>query len=197
MTPSFFLPRLFTIAATSLLVTAIPSAALAAPDDGVYGRFDSPWSASVATGVGDASSHVFFHLELNGHYLQTAGAYLYAEPTTERFSGAIPQMGAGISARPLFLPRFFKNWEQGPAWLDLLIDSFELRVGMEYSSLRRAINPLQPSFVLGVAVGTPLQSNGNGFWFRATLMARWPHDSARPNSPIMKTILCLSYDFIP
>ena len=197
MTPSSFFPRLLTISAPGLLVTAVPIAALAVPNDGVYGRFDSPWSASVATGVAASSSHVLFHLELNGHYLQTAGAYVYAEPSAEHFSAATTQIGAGISARPLFLPRFFNNWEQGPPWLDLVVDSLELRVGTEYSSLHRARNPQQPSFTLGIAVGAPLQSSGNGFWFRAALTERWSHDSASPDSPITKMIFCLSYDFSP
>ena len=38
----------------------------------------------------------------------------------------------GIDLRPLFLMRWSKDNEQGPAWLDLTIDSLTLSVGAQY-----------------------------------------------------------------
>lgn len=114
-----------------------------ASDDGAYGRLDGDLSVSVEAGISEAVGPEPYAGEalatrLGLVYLQTVGIVgqwdeglgVEALPMRRTFAGL-------VELRPLFWGRFSENMEQGPAFLDLFVDSFGLAVGM-YGAWPRA-----------------------------------------------------------
>jgi len=97
-------------------------------------------------------------------YLQTAGFYLsFMDDLRTGTRPTSLSTAAGIEIRPLFLPRFLKNLEQGPSFLDLTLDSIGLRAGAILSS-RPYAEPKKPAFELLLTMGAPLGSTAKGLW---------------------------------
>jgi hypothetical protein len=141
--------------------------------DGVYGRFESDLDAGVAAGAALVSADPSFALRGTLHYFSTAGVYLGAELPSK---GPTPTtLAFGVDLRPAFLPRFSENLEQGPAWLDLAIDSISLSLG-PYFEWSDAGNGRGLDASLGV--GLPLFARASGLWLEARGVGRFP-DEAR------------------
>jgi hypothetical protein len=102
--------------------------------DGVYGRLDGSLTLAANVGAELEDGEPRAALRISGHYLWIAGAYARY---SDAFGGADlrPSRVAsfGVDLRPLFLPRFARNWEQGPALLDLSLDSLSLSAGAYFS----------------------------------------------------------------
>ena len=157
--------------------------------DGVYGRFDGDITGSLqaAIGVGLDSGDGFFRASAGLQFLSTLGIYLSAiSPsfrsedqalTTQRDadrsskSGRSPWLiSTGIELRPLFLPRWALNLEQGPAWLDLTLDSLAFFGGVVVP-----LSEESTSSEFGVALGTPISGHfkrpaSEGLWLDFTLL---------------------------
>ena len=118
-----------------VVVAAAPSHAEAA-DDGAYGRLDGDLSVSIEAGISEAfgaEPHRGEALATRAGlvYLQTVGIAVHYDEGLGVEALPMRRAVAGIvELRPLFWGRFSENMEQGPAFLDLFVDSFGIAVGM-------------------------------------------------------------------
>ncbi|HEV8244190.1 MAG TPA: hypothetical protein VGP93_00340, partial [Polyangiaceae bacterium] len=83
-------------------------------------------------------------------------------------------LGFGADLRPLFVPRWSKNMEQGPAFLDLSLDSLSLSLGAFFAEPAGQDFADQRGFAASLGFGLPLTALAPGPWleFRAGLL--WP-----------------------
>jgi hypothetical protein len=163
----------------AVLLAGLPSASHAQADerdpphlhaplpgsDGVYGRLDGSLSLGFAAGAELEGGEGRGALRIAGHYLWTAGVYARY---SDRFgaSGERPLRVAslGLDLRPLFLPRFGLDLEQGPALLDLTLDSLSLSTGAYFAHPPRGSFASERGFELGLGAGVPLLAEAAGPW---------------------------------
>jgi hypothetical protein len=106
------------------------------PSDGAYGRFDGDLGLSVEAGVSEAlgaEPHRGESLAVRGGllYVQTVGLAVQWDEGMGIEALPMRRTVAGmIELRPLFWGRFSENLEQGPAVLDLWLDSLALAAGL-------------------------------------------------------------------
>jgi hypothetical protein len=155
-------------AALAAVAAAVaPRPARAVPPDGAYGRLGGDLAFALEAGAA-ASERVAPAGRLQTLYLATAGLYLTAAGRT---SDAAPwSFGAGVELRPLFLPRFFRAYERGPAALDLTLDSISLRLGA-----RRDERGEPPALELGTGIELPLAGRFDGPFLGLGVAALLPH----------------------
>lgn len=164
-------PLLLSLLAAALTVRP---ARASSPEDGGYGRLENDTSVELDLGAGLADDTPGGIAAIALRYLESVGLYgLWFDRF--RGGGAVPVRTAsvGVEVRPLFIPRFFKNLEHGPATLDLAIDSLSLRLGPLVWA--EPDHKLTPAFEAGAAIGVPLCSATEGFWLSFATMLRWSH----------------------
>lgn len=149
-----------------------------AGEDGVYGRLDGALAWSAGAGVERYEEDSRLRLRATAHYLWSAGVYVahgvaFASDPAERQSLAF-----GVDVRPLFLPRFALNLEDGPAFADLLLDSISLNVGAVLGQPPQRGFASENGFEVGAGFGFPLSSSASGPWLEARVDSRW-RDGAR------------------
>jgi hypothetical protein len=133
--------------------------------DGVYGRMDGSLAWAVALGSELDDGEARASLRTSAHYLWVAGGYLrYAEGFGSGSERPLRAASLGVDLRPLFLPRFSQNWEQGPAILDLTIDSLSLSAGAYFAQPRAGSFGDERGFELGLGLGVPLRAQAAGPW---------------------------------
>ncbi len=134
------------------LATLGAAAASAQDGDGVYGRLDTFAIFSVAAGggvaLGDAAGEPrgLATLEARFRMLDSAGLVLAGELRPDASSRVL----LAADLRPVFLLRFLLGNESGDAWLDLLVDSLGLELGV-------AVVPLERGTGVGLALGAGLE----------------------------------------
>jgi hypothetical protein len=137
--------------------------------DGAYGRLDGDLALSLEAGAA-LGDRVAPAARIGALYLETAGLYLSAAGRT---SDSAPwSFGGGVELRPLFLPRFFRALEHGPATLDLALDSLSLRLGA-----RRDDEHAPLSLELGTGLELPLTGQYEGPFVGLSASALFPHTS--------------------
>lgn len=142
--------------------------------DGVYGRLDGNLAVAGSAGAELESGQARGSLRLSLHYLWTAGLY-------GRYSDAFGQGGEraervaslGVDLRPLFLPRFALDLEQGPAWVDLTLDSLSLTAGAYFAEPRGRDFGAERGFETGLGFGLPLSGAARGPWLEARAERRF------------------------
>jgi hypothetical protein len=142
--------------------------------DGVYGRLDGSLTLALAAGAELEDGEPRAALRFAGHYLWTAGAYA-------RYSdgfGAVdvrPARAAsvGLDLKPLFLPRFALDWEQGPALLDLTLDSLSLSAGAYFATPQAGDFGDERGFEAGLGLGVPLMAQAAGLWLETRAERRF------------------------
>jgi hypothetical protein len=144
--------------------------------DGVYDRLDGPFTLGLGAGMEQASSATRGAARLTLHYYWSAGIYA---GYSRAFSGAAPAdvLGAGIDFRPAFLPRWAKNMEQGPAVLDLCVDSISLGLGAFWQTPDAGSFGSRRGFEASLGFGVPLFGSASGLWLSARGSLRWPDGS--------------------
>ena len=156
--------------------------------DGVYGRLDGNLALSGMLGAELEDGEPRGQLRIAAHYLWTAGVYA-------RYSDALGSEGPrpervlafGLDLRPLFLPRFGLDAEQGPALLDLTLDSLSLSAGAYFASPPRPAGMRGPEppperdgfgdergFETGLGFAVPLCGSARGLWLDARAERRFP-----------------------
>ena len=152
--------------------------------DGVYGRLDGNLALSGSLGAELEGAEPRASFRLAAHYVWTAGLYA-------RYSDAFgtaderPQrvLSFGIDLRPLFLPRFALDLEQGPALLDLTLDSLSLTAGAYFAGGRRSGPGFderrerdfgeERGFETGLGFALPLCDAARGLWLDARAERRF------------------------
>jgi hypothetical protein len=133
--------------------------------DGVYGRFDGSLQLSLSAGAELEADQPRAALRLAGHYWWTAGIYLrYSDAFGAEGERSLRALSLGVDLRPLFLPRFALDAEQGPALLDLVLDSFSLTSGAYFAQPRADSFGGERGFELGLGLGVPLFAEAKGPW---------------------------------
>ena len=170
-----------------------PTLALAQqPDDGAYGRMSGDSAVQVDVGVSVHRTKSTALTSLAVRYLHTAGLYATALDFIPSGSND-PRwlLSYGVEIRPMFLPRFLKNFEHGPARWDLTLDSLSLRVG----SVSGKDYPFRsPGFEVGIGIGVPLVRNVEGPWLSAMGAMQWSHaDLARDPGPASVLALMIGW----
>jgi hypothetical protein len=152
--------------------------------DGVYGRLDGSVAISAGLGAELEGQQPRGQLRLAAHYWWTAGIYArYSDAfgTAERHAGRV--VSFGVDVRPLFLPRFALDSEQGPALWDLTLDSLSLSAGAYLASpppRPRELEPLprqhfgdERGFETGLGLAAPLFGSARGLWLDARAERRF------------------------
>lgn len=161
--------------ATCVSVVAVASVAQAqtaphvhAPSpgsDGVYDRFDGSVALSGTLSAELEDGAPRGALRASAHYFWVAGVYgRYSDAFGHESERPARVASFGVDLRPLFLPRFALDLEQGPAVLDLTLDSLSLTAGAYFSKPARADFGDGRGFETGVGLGVPLLGRAKGPW---------------------------------
>ncbi len=147
---------------------------LSSQGDGVYGRFDGDVDFGVGLGLRAGPDAVGPSARISLHYLQSLGLVgQFTWPSTgqkERWEAAL-----GLDIRPLFLPRWALDLEQGPAFADLLLDSLSVSVGPVFTYYDHSP---RTGFGLDLGAALPLNGHAHGFWLHLRGGPQWlPHES--------------------
>lgn len=149
--------------ATAVAVALSAGRASAAEDDGVYGRLDGDLELALGTGVAVADGGPALAVRGSLVYLWAAGIYgLYTDALGTDAASVERSIATGVHFRPLFLGRFGSNAEQGPAHLDLTLDSIYLELGVVWDHRRREDPDGRPGLELGAGLAFPLLPDANG-----------------------------------
>ncbi|MFO0555441.1 MAG: hypothetical protein U0271_44095 [Polyangiaceae bacterium] len=169
------------VAALSFALAALPGRFAAAEEtDGSYGRIEGDllMVGSVGCAIADGGPELESHVSLL--YLSTAGLYArYVETFGNDAAPFSRVLGLGVELRPLFLGRFAKDLEHGPAVFDLFLDSLSLFVGATWRAARSTGFDTEPGLELGVGLETPLMGRASGPYLGVLALARFhPRDLA-------------------
>ncbi len=160
-------------------------------NDGVYGRMDGSmaWALALGSELDDGEPRAA--LRASAHYLWVAGGYLrYADGFGSGTERPLRAASLGVDVRPLFLPRFSQDWEQGPAFLDLTLDSFSLTAGAYFAQPRDASFGDERGFELGLGFGAPLLAKAAGPWLSLRAERRLA-DADHDNSWLFSLLLSI------
>ncbi len=142
--------------------------------DGVYGRFDGNVDLALSAGAELEAGEPRGALRLSGHYLSTAGAYArYSDAFGAADERPARVASLGVDLRPLFLPRFALDAEQGPAWLDLTLDSLSLSAGAYFAQPDDESFGDERGFEAGIGFAVPLFAAARGPWLEARAERRF------------------------
>jgi hypothetical protein len=164
--------------AGALAIVASSEVARADADDGAYGRLSGDVGLELGAGVAVERGGPDLHAELTAIYLGTAGVYgRYLDALGGEGVAAARSFGGGLVLRPLFLARFAKDREHGPARLDLMIDSIGLQLGAYVAEEHRGGLARDAGLELGLGVDVPFLSDASGPWLGVRTMLRFrPED---------------------
>lgn len=156
-------PRALVAAAFALGALALASRARAADDDGAYGRFDGDVELGLGAGVGLAHGGPALVGSATAVYLATAGVYAhYADALGAASPRTARSIATGVVLRPLFLGRNANDLEQGPARLDLFVDSLALELGAVFRQPTGGAFQPTPGLELAVEAALPLLPEATG-----------------------------------
>ncbi|MFK7990464.1 MAG: hypothetical protein AB8I08_30870 [Sandaracinaceae bacterium] len=148
------------------LLLLVPSAGAA--QDGAYGRLDGDLTleAGLGGGVTFDNDHVSGAgtLDLRARYLDVAGLVIGLDVRPDRQIGSVPLGGGSrvllmADVRPLWLARFFLGATVGDRWVDLMIDSLGVELGVALTPIDE---DLGAAFAVGFGVDLPLVFFGDG-----------------------------------
>lgn len=134
-------------------------------DDGIYARLDANFALRFEAGAELQDGDARGALRASAHYLWTAGVYArYSDSLGRRTPQGLRVASLGVDLRPLFLPRFALDLEQGPALLDLCLDSLSLTAGAYFAKPMDASFGHLRGFETGLGLGVPLLGRTRGPW---------------------------------
>ena len=132
--------------------------------DGAYGRLEGDVAPSLEAGV-SAGSRTTAVVQGRLLYLATAGVQAAWFAPRHGDHGSV---SLGAEVRPLFLARFLSNREQGPARVDLLLDSIHL-------GMAARLGPRRPGLDLSAGLELPLPRSFQGFFLGLQGLWSLPH----------------------
>lgn len=164
------------------------------PYNGAYGRLDGNLDVAVAVGGSFSGEAPGYAAYMSGHYFYVAGAYVLFTGSFNGDESPPTHLSAGVSLRPLFLPRFALDYEQGPPFLDLTLDSLSLGVGA-YTRLSpdESFGALR-GVELSLGGGIPLFGYAQGLWLIGKAFARWPTEQLGNPTAQWSGVVLLSWE---
>src|SRR5450432_240136 len=184
--------------ATFTACTALSSSALAdganvarvitrkadSSQDGVYDRFDGDLDLGLGLGAefGSAGSAAPV-VRGTAHYFSIAG--LYAAGRFKAGHASAPSLfDFGVDVRPLFVPRWAKGYETGPALFDLTLDSLSLSLGAFWAA-KSDRGETARGLEASLGFGLPLLAAAAGPWLEARGVLRYPDSGPRDEAVIV------------
>jgi hypothetical protein len=157
---------------TTSAVTSLDPDADGHHGDGAYGRFNGDLDLGFGAGPALALSNGDMGLELRviARWYSSAGLYFAYGETLSPHPDIERRLGFGVDITPLFLLRWRKAHETGPAVFDLWLDSFALDVGASIATEQGHGFGNRRAFEGALGFGVPLAGTAPGPWleFRAT-----------------------------
>lgn len=142
--------------------------------DGVYGRLDGNLALAASAGAELEAGEARGALRLSAHYLWTAGVYArYSDAFGTADERALRAASFGVDLRPLFLPRFALDHEQGPASYDLLLDSLSFTAGAYFAQPVKRDFGDERGFETGFGLALPLFGAARGLWLEGRAERRF------------------------
>lgn len=157
-------------------------AGLAVAQDGLYGRLsgDMSWMLSALGGaeipLNAAPSQGVISAELRWMYLNSAG--LWVGPEFGLAEPAYQRTRMGTELRPIFLARFFMNYETEKSAWDMFIDSWAIEMSVVSPHQNLGVDT-EWGFSTGLGFEWPLivnAENGNAWLLRG--LCRYDHQTA-------------------
>jgi hypothetical protein len=156
------------------LLTAAPSAA--DTTDGTYGRLDGDLDVSFAIGSAFARNGPSAAAFARALYLGMAGFYASYTDALGADRPIVRSASIGIGMRPLFLPRWGYNLDQGPAALDLALDALTLDIGALFLAHKSGTAGASPGIECALGTEFPLLGQAAGPWIGARGALQWRPD---------------------
>jgi hypothetical protein len=166
------------VLATALaLLVAGPAKGADQPDqvtDGAYGRFDGDLNLSLAAGAtigpGGPSAAVLGRVI----FFESAGIYAAYTDALGRAQAPLPRtLAAGVTLRPLFVPRWALDLERGPAILDLTLDAIGFDFGVIWPAKPDGSFTERPGMEAAVGTEVPILGRANGPFLGVRGALRW------------------------
>lgn len=153
----------------------------APPSDGVYGRFEGDLDFALGVGAELDEGAARGALRFSLHYFYAAGFYATYRDAFSDDADVRRVLSFGVDLRPAFIPRWSKNMQQGPGFLDLALDSISLGLGAFWEQPKGRSFAADRGFETSLGFGVPLLGRATGPWLesRAQLAFRGT-ESARP-----------------
>jgi hypothetical protein len=165
--------------------------------DGVYGRFESPFELGLHAGADVDRDGAAFAGRASLHYFSMAGVYAgYSDALGGDAFGGSRIVSFGVDARPAFIPRWSKNWEQGSSFLDLTIDSISLGLACYFRTPREESFGNRRGLELSLGFGMPLIAHAAGPWIGARGLLRWEDPGAGDSSAKPSVLVTLGWHFL-
>jgi hypothetical protein len=181
---------------TSTLPHEVRADDIESSSDGVYGRFEAPFDLAVDLGAEIGQSGAGAAIRTSLHYFSMAGIYAgYADALGGDWREGSRLVSFGVDARPAFIPRWSKNWEQGSGFLDLAIDSISLGLGAYFRSPPSGKMGDARGFELSLGVGVPLTARALGPWIGARGLLRWDDPRGTDVAVKASVLATLGWDF--
>lgn len=158
----------------AVFFTATPSAA--DTTDGAYGRLDGDLDISFAVGSAFARGGPSAAAFARALYLGTAGFYASYADALGADRPILRSASIGIGMRPLFLPRWGYDLEQGPATVDLALDALTLDIGAVFMARQLGNARTSPGIEIAVGTEVPLLGQATGPWIGARGAVQWRPD---------------------
>jgi hypothetical protein len=135
--------------------------------DGVYGRFDGDLDLGLGLGAELASGEARGAARLSVHYFSTAGIYATYRDALGAHADVERVLSLGVDLRPAFVPRWSKNMQQGPNFLDLALDSISLGLGAFWEQPRARSFASDRGLESSLGFGIPLFGKAAGPWLES------------------------------
>jgi hypothetical protein len=160
--------------------------------DGVYGRFEGDLDIGFGAGVDATTEATLGAVRGSLHYFSTIGVYLgYADALGSANESDRRRLSLGVDLRPAFIPRWSKNIEQGPSFVDLTLDSISLGVGVWWADPPGGSFGDRRGLEASLGLGVPLMGNATGLWLEARGLLRWADPAHDPGDKADGGILAL------
>lgn len=116
--------------------------------------------------------------DLRFRYLDVLGIFgTYENGFGAHDAEPLEVIATGIEVRPLFMGRWLKGFESGPAFGDLLLDSIGLELGAAFQRAHGGDFNGHPALQLGLGVEVPLFVRAEGLWLGIHGGARFGENS--------------------
>lgn len=179
-------PTVRVIAAAVLAIGGVEGAR-AEETDGAYGRLDGDLLLQFGAGAALGLEAPYLALDAHALYLSSAGGYFrYAEAFGQDRALYRRSFATGLELRPLFLARYARNWAQGPARLDLFVDSFTIDFGVAWQEDRKIGFKEIPAFEIGLGMEFPLLETATGPFIGALGVFRFDDLADRDERDILE-----------
>jgi hypothetical protein len=161
--------------------------------DGAYGRFGGRFDLAAAAGAEIREGGLAGAVYGSVHYFSMAGVYAEYSDAFDADRRTARHVSFGVDLRPAFVPRWSKDMESGPGFLDLAIDSISLGLGAYFREPRGQSLGDARGLELSLGFGIPLAGKQPGPWLRGRGVLRWDEPTGHAATAGLVT---LGWDFV-